>query len=102
MHGKLVVVVASALGQPQDLVTTCVVTHPGTRHVRHAVPVDVRVGQLGAGAQFWTVVVRVVVSVLISVVVWTTVTLLIDVTTLVWMDVVVVVSVVGMKTVLVD
>ncbi|KAB5529073.1 hypothetical protein GE09DRAFT_1228808 [Coniochaeta sp. 2T2.1] len=99
LHGKLVVVVASALGHPQDLVTTCVVTQPGTRHDLQAVPVDVRVGQLGAGVQFWTVVVR--VSVLTTVVVWTTVTLLICVTTLVSVDVRVVVSVVGIKTVLV-
>jgi hypothetical protein len=103
LHGKFVVVVAKALGQPQDLVTTWVVTHPGTRHVRQAVPVDVSVGQFGAGAQFWTVVVHVVVSVLTSVVVWmrVAVTLMICVTTLVWIDVVVVVWVVGIKTVLV-
>jgi hypothetical protein len=69
LHGKLTVVVASALGQPHDLVTATVVVHPATRHVRHAVPVDVSVGQLGAGAQFCTVVV--LVCVLTTVVVCT-------------------------------
>ena len=95
-------VLASALGQPQDLVTTCVVTHPGTRHVRQAVPVEVSVGQLGAGAQFCTVVVLVCVLTTVVVLIRVAVTLRICVTTLVWTDVVVVVCVVGTKTVLVD
>lgn len=95
---------ASALGQPQDLVTTSVDTHPGTRHVLHAVPVEVSVGQLGAGAQLFWVMVLVVVETWMTVVVWTTVTLLTCVTTLVSVsvDVVVSVVVVGMKTVRVD
>lgn len=89
---------ARALGQPHDLVTTSVVTHPGTRHVRQAVPVDVSVGQLGAGAQ-GLVVVFVVVVVLMTVLVWMTVAVTVD--TRVTMLVVVAVLVVATVTVFV-
>lgn len=59
------VVVASAL-HPQLLVTATVLTQPGTRHVLHAVPVEVSVGQTFGGAHA-AVVVRVVVAVVVTV-----------------------------------
>lgn len=58
-----------AAAHPQLLVTATVLTQPGIRHVRQAVPVDVRVAQLGAGAQF-LVVVLISVFVVVTVVVW--------------------------------
>jgi hypothetical protein len=76
LQGKFTVAVARAFGQPHGFVTTDVVVHPGIRQVRQAVPVDVSVGQLAAGAHglvVVTVVVVTVVTVEIWMIVWRTV-----------------------------
>lgn len=50
LQGKLSVVVGTAAGHPQLLVVCTVSVQSGTKHDRHAVPVDVSLGQsVGAG-----------------------------------------------------
>jgi hypothetical protein len=63
----LTVLVARAAVHPHGLVRVSVVAHPGTKHVLHAVPVDVTTGHLTALPQA-PVVVCTEVMVLVTVV----------------------------------
>lgn len=62
LHGKLSVAVGTAAGHPQLLVVCTVSVQSGTKHDRHAVPVEVSLGQ-SAGAGLHVVVTEILVTV---------------------------------------